>query len=119
MKALLDTNILIHREAGRVARTDIGLLFKYLDRAKYTKCIHPVSIQEINKNPNKETVRAFVTKLDSYEQLVLSSPMHDDVLAVAKEFDANPNDDIDSIFVNEGRIQVTNATAVGMRVQSW
>ncbi len=57
MKALLDTNIIIHREAGRVVIQDIGILFRWLDRAKYSKCIHPVTISEIQKNPNKATVR--------------------------------------------------------------
>jgi hypothetical protein len=34
MKALLDTNIIIHREANRVINSDIGYLFKWLDRLK-------------------------------------------------------------------------------------
>ena len=36
MKALLDTNIIIHREAGKVTNQDIGILFKWLDKVKYT-----------------------------------------------------------------------------------
>ena len=37
MKALLDTNILIHREASKVINQDIGILFRWLDREKYTE----------------------------------------------------------------------------------
>ncbi len=44
MKALLDTNIIIHRETSTVVNRDIGILFKWLDKAKYTKCIHPITI---------------------------------------------------------------------------
>ena len=49
MKALLDTNIIIHREADRVINQDIGILFRWLDRAKYVKCMHPCSIEELKK----------------------------------------------------------------------
>jgi hypothetical protein len=37
MKALLDTNIIIHREASRIVNPDIGTLFKWLDKGKYIK----------------------------------------------------------------------------------
>ena len=59
MKALLDTNIIIHREAIKVVNQDIGILFKWLDKTKYQKCIHTVTINEIRKNPNPDTVATF------------------------------------------------------------
>jgi hypothetical protein len=37
MRVLLDTNILIHREAATVVRADIGKLFFWLDKLKYEK----------------------------------------------------------------------------------
>ncbi|HEY8658720.1 MAG TPA: hypothetical protein VIL78_06770 [Hanamia sp.] len=70
MKALLDTNIIIHREAPRVFNQDIGILYKWLDKAKYQKCIHQVTIDEINKNTNKDTVDTFSIKLESFERLL-------------------------------------------------
>lgn len=63
MKALLDTNILIHREASKVINQDIGILFRWLDREKYTKCIHSVSINELKKYVDKTVVNTFMTKL--------------------------------------------------------
>lgn len=69
MKALLDTNIIIHREAKRVVSPDIGTLFKWLDKGKYTKCIHPITILEIKKHVDQDTVNTFSIKLDSYAQL--------------------------------------------------
>lgn len=41
MKALLDTNIIIHREASRVINQDVGILFRWLERAKYTSVSTP------------------------------------------------------------------------------
>ena len=55
MKALLDTNIIIHREANKIVSQDIGILYRWLDRGQYTKCIHSATIEEVKKNPNKET----------------------------------------------------------------
>jgi hypothetical protein len=101
MKALLDTNIIIHREAGRVIEQDIGILFRWLDRAKYTKCIHPITIDEIKKNPNEATVRAFITKLDSYEQIKFSSPLQQEVKEISDIYDTNQNDINDSLLLNE------------------
>lgn len=69
MKALLDTNIIIHREASRVINQDIGILFKWLDKVKYEKFIHPVTIREIEKYKDKSTVESFQIKLNSYHQL--------------------------------------------------
>jgi len=109
MKALLDTNIIIHREAGRVVIQDIGILFRWLDRAKYSKCIHPVTISEIQKNPNKATVQAFMTKLDSYEQIQIPTPLQAEVKAISEELDVNENDRNDSILLNEvfaGRVDI-------------
>lgn len=109
MKALLDTNIIIHREAGRVANQDIGILFKWLDKVKYQKCIHPITIKEIEKNPSTGTVDTFKIKMDSYEQLLTTARMTDEVTAVSERFDHNENDRNDSTLLNEvfvGRVDL-------------
>lgn len=109
MKALLDTNIIIHREANRIVSQDIGILYRWLERGKYTKCIHSATIEEIKKNPNKETVALFLVKLSSYEVVDLPSPMHQDVSAVSSQFDSTNNDHVDSVLLNEvyvGRVDI-------------
>ncbi len=109
MKALLDTNIIIHREAGRIVQQDIGILFRWLDRAKYIKCIHPVTIEEIRKNPNIITVETFMAKLNSYEQIQIPSPLQTKVKEISDKFDINENDINDSILLNEvysGRVDI-------------
>lgn len=69
MKALLDTNIIIHREASRVINQDVGILYRWLERAKYTKCIHSLTMAEIEKHKDKQAVNTFQIKLDSYERI--------------------------------------------------
>ena len=82
MKALLDTNIIIHREASRVVNRDIGTLFKWLDKGKYIKCIHPVTVEEIEKNINKDVANTFSVKLDSYEKIKTVAPINDNVKTI-------------------------------------
>jgi predicted nucleic acid-binding protein len=101
MKALLDTNIIIHREAGKVSNQDIGILFKWLDKAKYQKCIHPITLHEINKNPNNATVSTFNIKMESYEHLLTVAPMSPVVASVSARYDKNENDKNDTILLNE------------------
>ena len=67
MRALLDTNIIIHRENKRVSNYSIGHLFRWLDRLKYDKIVHPYSINEIKKYRDSETQEAISVKLESYE----------------------------------------------------
>lgn len=101
MKALLDTNIIIHREANRPINQDIGILFKWLDKAKYQKCIHSSTIEEINRNSNRSTAESFKIKIDSYEQLLTVAPMSEAVMTISEKFDTTNNDKIDSILLNE------------------
>jgi len=101
MRVLLDTNILIHREAAYVARDDIGLLFNWIDRLQYTKCIHPSSVKEIQKHFDERTRIAFCRKLESYNQLRAPAPLRPDIQAVAQKYDTTPNDAIDTQLLNE------------------
>ena len=101
MKALLDTNIIIHREANKIVSQDIGILYRWLDRGLYTKCIHSATIEEVKKNPCKETVDLFLVKLESYEIIDIPSPLQDEVKTVSRHFDTTENDKIDTILLNE------------------
>ncbi len=109
MKALLDTNIIIHREANKVVSQDIGILYRWLDRGQYVKCIHSVTIAEIKKNPNKDTVATFLAKLQSYEMIEIPSPMLADVQQVSLQMDTTENDKNDTVLLNEvcvGRVDL-------------
>lgn len=109
MKALLDTNIIIHREANKIVSQDIGILYRWLDRGQYTKCIHSATIAEVKKNPNKETVDLFLVKLESYEVIDIPSPFQDEVKNVSDQFDTTDNDIVDTVLLNEvfvGRVNI-------------
>lgn len=109
MKALLDTNIIIHREANKIVSQDIGILYRWLDRGQYTKCIHSATIAEVKKNPNKETVDLFLVKLESYEVIDIPSPFQDEVKNVSDQFDTTDNDIVDTVLLNEvfvGRVDI-------------
>jgi len=109
MKALLDTNIIIHREASKVINQDIGILYRWLERAKYTKCVHSLSIAEIEKYQNQQTVETFQIKLDSYEQIEIPSPLQVEVKILSDKIDVNQNDKNDTLLLNEvfvGRVDI-------------
>lgn len=100
MRVLLDTNILIHREASTVVRGDIGNVFNWLDRLKHEKCAHPVSLSEIDRHKDEKVRNSFRAKLQSYNILRTTAPM----AAQTAEFaatDKTENDRNDTIIVNE------------------
>jgi len=100
MRVLLDTNILIHREARTVVRTDIGTLFRWLDQLHYEKCIHPASLAEINKHSDPEVVRSLEIKLGSYAVLKTTAPDTQKIKEI-RALDRTPNDEIDTSILSE------------------
>lgn len=109
MKALLDTNIIIHREASKVINQDVGILFRWLDRVNYIKCVHSLTIAEIEKYRDKQAVDTLQIKLDSYERIDIPTPLQAEVLAVSGKIDVNENDKNDTQLLNEvfvGRVDI-------------
>jgi hypothetical protein len=101
MRALLDTNIIIHREGSRVIVHDIGTLFYWLDRLSYDKCIHPLSVAEIRKYQDQDVVAAFQAKLDSYHILRTEAPESPEITAIRSKYDRTDNDSIDTSLLKE------------------
>ncbi len=101
MKVLLDTNIIIHREASRVINQDIGILFNWLDKLHYTKCVHPLTIDELNRNINPDTVKTMQIKLKNYQILQTPAPLNDNVKQASLLIDTEPNDFDDTNLLNE------------------
>lgn len=100
MRVLLDTNILIHREARTVVRDDIGTLFRWLDQLKIEKCIHPDSVHEVKKHADQDVVRSLGIKLGSYTPLKTRAPDTDGI-ARLRRGDRTPNDVIDTSILAE------------------
>lgn len=101
MRALLDTNILIHREAPVVVEQNIGLLFNWLDRLGYEKCVHPVSFDEIQRHEDARVRASFRAKLASYHLLRVSALVDPDVQILGQTLDRSENDKNDTKLVNE------------------
>ena len=101
MRVLLDTNIIIHREASKVVKQEIGLLFNWLDKLHYDKCVHPVTVEESKKYQNLQTVKTFVIKLDSYNILKSEAPTHPSIKNINQNLDKTENDVNDSKLLNE------------------
>lgn len=100
MKVLLDTNIIIYREARKVVRDDIGLLFKWLDMLNYKKYIHPLTKDEICRYKDPQDVSSLMIKLASYNELA-QTRIHPLIEKHISEFDVQGNDKNDTLLLNE------------------
>ena len=100
MRILLDTNIIIHREAVTVVNQDIGTLFHWLDRLKVEKCVHPETISEIKTHRNSKVVSTMMVKIANYSELKTIAPDSPEVAAI-RAHDTTENDRIDTCLVNE------------------
>lgn len=101
MKILLDTNIIIHREASKVVNADIGILFNWLDKLKHSKYIHPLTIEELNRNKDQKTVETMNIKIGSYNVIKNLAPLNDTIKQISNKIDTTPNDINDTIILNE------------------
>ena len=109
MKALLDTNIIIHRETNRIFNENIGTWFLWLDKLGYEKFIHNLTIDEIKKHKDEKIRETMLAKMSSYQVLEMSLPLNEEVDKVSKEIDVTENDKIDTKILNElycGRVDL-------------
>jgi predicted nucleic acid-binding protein len=101
MRVLLDTNIVIHREASTVVNEDIGVLFRWLDNLHYIKCIHPVSIEELNKHRDPKVLKTLKARLANYNTLKTKAPIAGDIRRLSDQLDKDQNDLNDTSIINE------------------
>lgn len=109
MKILLDTNIIIHREANKIYKPEIGQLFKWIDNLKYTKYIHPLTVEEIERYRDKNALNTMSIKIESYNLLKHQAPLGEKILEVSKSVDNQENDINDTQILNEvyeGRVDL-------------
>ena len=109
MRILLDTNIIIHRENKRVSNYSIGHLFRWIDKLKYDKVIHPYTVSEIQKYRDPETQETISVKLESYD--VIKTVRQPDAAFLSKigQPEKNENDHIDNCLLYEvylGRVDI-------------
>lgn len=101
MRVLLDTNIVIHREAATIVNDDIGVLFRWLDNLHYSKCIHPVTVKELKKHEDPRVRKALEVKITNYNELKTTAPIADPVKKVSDKLDRDQNDLNDTAIINE------------------
>lgn len=101
MRILLDTNIIIHRENKRVSNYSIGHLFRWIDRLKYDKVIHPYTISEIQKYRDPETQDVIAIKLESYDVIKTVKEPDASFLEKIGQPEKNNNDHIDNCLLYE------------------
>lgn len=109
MRVLLDTNIIIHREASSAVNTDIGVLFKWLDDLHYTKCVHPITVEEISRYQDPKTVKTMNIKVGNYHILRTEAPIQPELEEISKKYDNTANDLNDTRILNElfaGRVDI-------------
>ncbi|MEO6728422.1 MAG: PIN domain-containing protein [Candidatus Dojkabacteria bacterium] len=100
MRILLDTNIIVHREASKVYNQDIGLLFNWLDKMHFEKCVHPVSIEEISTYKNADVVNTMKVKIGNYNVLKTIS-LDSEAISLLRFNDKSTNDLNDTSILNE------------------
>ncbi|CAD0003879.1 PIN domain-containing protein [Flavobacterium salmonis] len=109
MKILLDTNIIIHREANKIYKPEIGQLFKWIDNLKYSKYIHPLTVEELERYKDPNALGTMSIKIESYNLLKHQAPLGQQILKVSKNIDSQHNDINDTQILNEvyeGRVDI-------------
>lgn len=109
MKILLDTNIIIHREANKIYKPEIGELFKWIDNLKYSKYIHPLSVEELLRYQDPNALDTMSIKIKSYNLLKHQAPLGEEIIKVSKKIDNQNNDINDTQILNEvfeGRVDI-------------
>ena len=101
MRILLDTNIVIHRENRRISNYSIGHLFRWIDKLKHDKVIHPYTIDELKKYRDPETQEALSVKLDAYNIIKTVQKPSSEFLDKVSLYDKNINDAIDNCLLYE------------------
>lgn len=117
MKVLLDTNIIIHRENTRVTNHAIGLLFYWLDKLHYEKCVHPYSLAELRKFQRANMQELYDAKLSAYIELKTIAQLSDEFLSKLPE-PKSENDRIDNQLLCEvysGRVDLLISEDRGLR----
>lgn len=101
MRALLDTNIIIHRENTIVTSNTIGQLFYWLDKLHYEKLIHPLSMNELRKLHNSQMQALYDAKLSAYTLMQTIARQTDEYMEKLNDTPKTENDRIDNQLLFE------------------
>lgn len=108
-RALLDTNIIIHRENIKPTNYSIGQLFYWLDKLNYEKVIHPLTITELQKFKDSNMQSLYKAKLSAYTVMKNIACQTTDFKDTLADLPKSENDAIDNQLLCEiylGRVDI-------------
>lgn len=121
MRALLDTNIIIHRENTKVTNLSIGQLFYWLDALHYEKIIHPYTIDELRKYSDEKMQNLYDAKLSAYTQMKSVATQTTTFSELLNDIPKTDNDLIDNQLLYEvycGRVDILITEDRKMRLKA-
>lgn len=101
MRALLDTNIIIHRETMQATNYTIGKLYYWLDKLHYEKLLHPYTVAELRKADNEQQQQLYDARLSAYTHMQCVAQQTDDFVSLLAEVPKTENDKIDNQLLFE------------------
>lgn len=66
MRIMFDTNVLLQRESNQVLSEELSDLLNILKELKHEICIHSVSLEQVENNPDKTNAEINYSKLKAY-----------------------------------------------------
>ncbi len=121
MRALLDTNIVIHRENTKATNISIGQLFHWLDALHYEKVIHPYTVAELRKYSDESIQALYDAKLSAYVQMKSVATQTADFAKFLNDIPKTDNDVIDNQLLYEvycGRVDILITEDRKMRLKA-
>lgn len=105
-RILLDTNIIIQRESHDNVSFDVAHMYRWMDKLKYTKIIHPIIVDEIRNHTDEKIKTAMLKKVTAYEELVPDKTTTNEFESVVNQYSLDEN----SLKDNQMLLQVYNRT---------
>lgn len=121
MRALLDTNIVIHRENVKATNLSIGQLFHWLDTLHYEKIIHPYTVDELRKYSNSQMQELYDAKLSAYTKMRSVASQTSAFINLLSDSPKTDNDIIDNQLLYEvycGRVDILITEDRKMRMKA-
>ena len=92
-------------------------LFRWLDKLKCEKCVHPITLAEISRHKDERVRKSFETKLQSYVVLKSVAPQVPALSSLSASLDKTDNDRNDLALLNElvsGRVDAIISEDLGV-----
>lgn len=121
MRALLDTNIVIHRENTKATNPSIGRLFYWLDSLHYEKVIHPYTVKELKKYCDDHMQALYEAKLTAYTQMKSIASQTIEFAELLNDSPKTDNDKVDNQLLFElycGRVDILVTEDRKMRIKA-